>query len=217
MTYHSKRSQAGFPIRRSTIRESRLDSVYLLASSNLLLEYSSILSKTENIIPDLGALHRQLSRNLPELLASMRSQAAAPKRSIWGVFAGRRLNPRAVEEESLEAFVAGLETVLVNLRQLKAYLEWITDQLVSPISLRWPSSLNSLYDRVKELSYQAPRARYHLVTLPVHLRLGICRIVQAEPQRNRIAAAVAQPLERTRQRLRPGWNSISLAVPHCQQ
>ncbi|KAG2132295.1 uncharacterized protein EDB93DRAFT_1176995 [Suillus bovinus] len=163
VTYHSKRSQAGFPIRRSTIRESRLDSVYLLASSNLLLEYSSILSKTENIIPDLGALHRQLSRNLPELLASMRSQAAAPKRSIWGVFAGRRLNPRAVEEESLEAFVAGLETVLVNLRQLKAYLEWITDQLsqrtlLSSASSALSSSHPSCSSALRDLSDRASRA-----------------------------------------------------------
>jgi hypothetical protein len=130
VTYHSKRSQTAFLLRRSAARGSRLDSMYLLASSNLLLEYSSILSKMESIILDVGALHHQLSPNLPEVLASMQSrQAAASRRSIWGIFASKRLDSRAVEEESLEAFVAGLETVLVNLRQLKAYLEWITNQL----------------------------------------------------------------------------------------
>ncbi|KAG1746361.1 hypothetical protein EDB19DRAFT_354353 [Suillus lakei] len=130
VTYHSKRSQTAFLIRRGTVRESRLDSVFLLASSNLLLEYSSVLSKTESILPDVEALHHQLSRNLPEVLESMQSrQAAASRRWIWHIFAGQRLNPRVVEDESLEAFVAGLEAVIVNLRQLKAYLEWITNQL----------------------------------------------------------------------------------------
>lgn len=199
------------------MRESRLDSVYLLASSNLLLEYSSILSKTESVIPDVVVLHHQLSRYLPEVLANMQSrQAVASRRSIWDIFSSQRLNPKAVEEESLEAFVAGLETVLVNLRQLNAYLEWITNQLVSPTCLHW-SLLTHLHDRVNELSYQAPRWRYLPVILLVHLRLGICWIAQAEPQINRVVAAVAQTLARTRQRLRQGWNLISLAVAHCQQ
>jgi hypothetical protein len=130
--------------------------MYLLASSNLLLEYSSILSKMESIMLDVGALHHQLSPNLPEVLANMQSrQAAASRRSIWGIFASKRLDSRAVEEESLEAFVAGLETVLVNLRQLKAYLEWITNQLVSPACLCW-ALLAHVHVRVNELSYQAP-------------------------------------------------------------
>lgn len=152
MTYHSKRTQTAFLIRRSTVRESRLDSVYSLASSNLLLEYSSILSKTESIIPNMVALHHQLSRNLPEVLANTQSRrAAASRRSIWGIFASQRLNPKAVEEESLEAFVAGLETVLVNLRHLNAYLEWVTDQLVGPIRLRWASSLICMTESTNSL------------------------------------------------------------------
>ncbi|KAG1824437.1 uncharacterized protein BJ212DRAFT_1475739 [Suillus subaureus] len=161
VTYHSKRSQTAFLIRRSAIRESRLDSVYLLASSNLLLEYSSILSKMESIILDVGALHHHLSRNLPEVLQSR--QAATSRRSIWGIFASRRLNSRAVEEESLEAFVAGLETVLVNLRQLKAYLEWITNQLsqrtlLSSVSTALSSSNRSCSSALMDLLDRASRA-----------------------------------------------------------
>lgn len=164
VTYHSKRSQTAFLIRRSAIRESRLDSAYLLASSNLLLEYSSILSTMESIILNVGALHHQLSPNLPEVLASMQSrQAAASRRSIWGIFASRRLNPRAVEEESLEAFVAGLETVLVNLRQLKVYLEWITNQLsqrtlLSSASIASSSSNHSCSSALIDLLDRASRA-----------------------------------------------------------
>jgi len=132
-TYHSERSQTAFLIRGAS-RESRLDSVVLLAASNLLLEFSSILSQTESIIPNLEAIHRQLSRSFPEVLVNMQSrEAAASGRSIWGVFAGQRLDPKAVEEESVRAFVTGLEAVIANLQQLKAYLEWITNQLVSPI------------------------------------------------------------------------------------
>ncbi|KAG1737897.1 uncharacterized protein EDB91DRAFT_1139669 [Suillus paluster] len=146
--YHSKRSQTAFLIRRGAARESRLDSVFLLATSNLLLEYSSILSKTEGIMPDLEALHHQLSRNLPKVWASMQSrEAAAPRRSIWGVFAGQRLDPRAVEEESVQAFVAGLEAVIANLRQLKAYLEWITNQLSQRTLLSSGSMVSSSSDR----------------------------------------------------------------------
>ncbi|KAG2153195.1 hypothetical protein DEU56DRAFT_907638 [Suillus clintonianus] len=164
VTYHSKRSQTAFLIRRSAVRESRLDSVYLLASSNLLLEYSSILSKTESIIPDVEALHHQLSRNLPEVLVSMQSrQAAASRRSIWGIFASQRLDPRAVEEESLEAFVAGLEAVIVNLRQLKAYLEWIANQLSqrnlsSSASMASSSNERSCSSALRDLLDRASRA-----------------------------------------------------------
>lgn len=164
MTCHSKRSQTAFLVRRSAIREPRLDSVYLLASSNLLLEYSSILSTTESIIPDLEALHRQLSPKLPEALASIQSrQAAASRRSIWGFFASHRLNSRAVEEESLETFVAGLETVLVNLRQLKAYLEWITNQLsqrtlLSSASMTLSSSNRSCSSALRDLLDRASKA-----------------------------------------------------------
>lgn len=164
MTYHSKRSQTAFLTRRSAVQEPRLDSVYVLASSNLLLEYSSILSTTESIIPDLEALHRQLSRKLPEALVSMhRRQATASRRPIWGFFAGHRLNPRAVEEESLAAFVAGLETVLVNLRQLKAYLEWITNQLsqrtlLSSVSMTLSSSNRSCSSALRDLLDRASKA-----------------------------------------------------------
>ncbi|KAG0708613.1 hypothetical protein DFH29DRAFT_425051 [Suillus ampliporus] len=148
VTYHSKRSQTAFLIRRGAVRESRLDSVFLLAASNLLLEYSSILSKTDSIIPDLEALHLQLSRNLPEeVWARMQSrEVAAPKRSIWGVFAGRRLDPKAVEEESVQVFVASLEAVIANLRQLKAYLEWITNQLSQRTLLSSASMVSSPSD-----------------------------------------------------------------------
>lgn len=169
VTYHSKRIQTPFLI-RSAVRESRLDSVYSLASSNLLLEYSSILSKTESIIPNVVALHHQLSRNLPEVLANTQSrQAAASRRSIWGIFASQRLNPKAVEEESLEAFVAGLETVLVNLRHLNAYLEWITDQLIQRTLLSstsmvssssytsCSSALRDLLDRASSVSKKSSR------------------------------------------------------------
>ncbi|KAG1782021.1 hypothetical protein EV702DRAFT_1275470 [Suillus placidus] len=164
VTYHSKRSQTAFLLRRSTVRESRLDSVYLLASSNLLLEYSSILLKTESIIPDVEALHHQLSRKLPEVLASTQSrQAAASRRSIWDIFTSQRLNPRDVEEESLEVFVAGLETVLVNLRQLKAYLEWITNQLsqrtlLLDASMALSSSNHSCSSALRDLLDRASRA-----------------------------------------------------------
>lgn len=164
VTYHSRGIQTAFLIRRSAVRESRLDSVYLLASSNLLLEYSSILSKTENIIPDVVALHHQLSRNLPEVLENMQSRkAAASRRSIWGIFASQRLNSKAVEEESLEAFVAGLETVLVNLRQLNAYLEWITNQLsqrtlLSSASMVLSSSHPSCSSALRDLLDRASRA-----------------------------------------------------------
>lgn len=160
VSYHSKRSQTAFPT-RSAVWESRIDSVYLLASSNLLLEYSSILSKTESIIPDLGALHHQLSRNLPEVLTNMQRRQA--RRSIWGIFTGQRLNPRVVEEESLEAFVAGLETVLINLRQLKAYLEWITNQLsqrtlLSSASTALSSGNRSCSSALRNLLERASRA-----------------------------------------------------------
>lgn len=120
--------------RRDTTRESRLDSVFLLTTSSLLLEFSSILSQTESIIPDLEAIHRQLSRNLPEVSANFQSRKAATSgRSIWAIFQG--VDPRNVEEESTRAFMVGLETTIANLRQLKAYLEWITNNLVSPIIL----------------------------------------------------------------------------------
>jgi hypothetical protein len=115
------------------MRESRLDSVFLLTTSNLLLEVSSILSQTESIIPDMEAIHRQLSRNLLEVSASFQSRKAiASRRSLWTVFAGQRVDPRVVENESVQAFMTGLETSIANLRQLKAYLEWITNRLVSP-------------------------------------------------------------------------------------
>ncbi|KAG1760107.1 hypothetical protein EDD22DRAFT_102941 [Suillus occidentalis] len=162
VTYHPKRIQTAFLI-RSAVRESRLDSVYSLASSNLLLEYSSILSKTESIIPNLVALHHQLSHNLPEVLANTQSRrAAASRRSIWGIFASQRPNPKAVEEESLEAFVAGLETVLVNLRHLNAYLEWITDQLsqrtlLSSASVVSSSSHTSCSSALRDLLGRASR------------------------------------------------------------
>lgn len=164
VTYHSKHIQTAFLTRRSAMRESRLDSVYLLASSNLLLEYSSILSKTESIIPDVVTLHHQLSRNLPKVLANMQSrQAAAPRRSIWGIFTSQRPNPKAVEEESLEAFVTGLEIVLVNLRQLNAYLEWITNQLsqrtlLSSASMVLSSSHPSCSSALRDLLDRASRA-----------------------------------------------------------
>ncbi|OJA08532.1 hypothetical protein AZE42_02459 [Rhizopogon vesiculosus] len=139
VTHHSKRTQTAFLIRRSTVRESRLDSVLLLTASNLLLEFSSILSQTEGIILDVEAIHRQLSHNLPEGLASLQShKTATSRRSIWAVFAGQRVDPRTVEEESVQAFMTGLKTVIANLRQLKAYLEWITNQLVGLSS--FPSS-----------------------------------------------------------------------------
>ncbi|KAG1802936.1 uncharacterized protein HD556DRAFT_721460 [Suillus plorans] len=163
VSYHSKRSQTAFPT-RSAVRESRIDSIYLLASSNLLLEYSSILSKTESIIIDLGALHHQLSRNLPEVLTNMqRRKAAASRRSIWDIFTGQRLNLRVVEEESLDAFVAGLETVLANLRQLKAYLEWITNQLsqrtlLSSASTALSSGNRSCSSALRNLLERASRA-----------------------------------------------------------
>ncbi|KAG2347398.1 hypothetical protein BDR05DRAFT_987471 [Suillus weaverae] len=164
VAYHSKRSQTAFLIRRSTVRESRLDSVYLLASSNLLLEYSSILLKTESVIPDVEALHHQLSHKLPEVLASMQSRkAAASRHSIWDIFTSQRLNPKDVEEESLEVFVAGLETVLVNLRQLKAYLERITNQLsqrtlLSDASMVLSSSHHSCSSALRDLLDRASRA-----------------------------------------------------------
>ncbi|OAX36871.1 hypothetical protein K503DRAFT_867258 [Rhizopogon vinicolor AM-OR11-026] len=165
VTYHSKRTQTAFLIRRSTVRESRLDSVFLLTASNLLLEFSSILSQTESIIPDVEAIHRQLSHNLPEGLASLQShKAATSRRSIWAVFTGQRVDSRAVKEESVQAFMAGLETVIANLRQLKAYLEWITNQLQSQRSLLPSDSIvtshteQSCSSALRELLDRANRA-----------------------------------------------------------
>jgi len=108
--------------------------VLLLTVSNLLLEFSSILLQTEALLSDMEAIHRQLSRHLPEVSASLHSRKAVTARlPIWAIFAGQRVDPRIAEEESVQAFIVGLETVIANLRQLKAYLEWITNNLVRSI------------------------------------------------------------------------------------
>jgi len=165
------------------VRESRLDSVFLLTASNLLLEFTFILSQTESIIADVEAIHRQLSRNLPEgfKLASLQSRkAATSKRPIWSVLTSQR---RAVEEDSIQAYMVGLDTAIANLRQLKAYLEWVTSQLVSPIVVHLISPL-ILHGRVNDLSCLAARSCPYILPGPVHLPFGNYWIVQTGPQRN---------------------------------
>lgn len=183
MTHHSKRTRPAFLTRRGAVRESRLDNVLLLTVSNLLLEFTFILSQTESIIADVEAIYRQLSCNLPEgfKLASLQSRkAATSKRPIWSVVTSHR---RAVEEDSIQAYMLGLDTAITNLRQLKAYLEWIASQLVSPIAVHLISPL-ILHGRVNGLSCQAARSCPYILAGPVHLPFGNCWIVQTAPQRN---------------------------------
>ncbi|KAH7928698.1 hypothetical protein BV22DRAFT_187290 [Leucogyrophana mollusca] len=111
-------------------RDAHLASVLSLTASNLLLEYSSVLSLTETILPRIESTHHVLAdalRTHDDVISSEHGWRKKLRRRL-PTGSNKRL---AADVRSTRAFVAGLDIIQENMRRLKTYLEWSTEQLVS--------------------------------------------------------------------------------------
>ena len=108
-------------------QDVHLHAIYWRTASNLLLEYSAARPRARRLLQHLHALHRQLS----PLGSRHRAVGSIEGRlNIWW-WKGIVRHPTPSIEDGMQAFVTGLEVTLDNVHRLIAYLDWITEQLVS--------------------------------------------------------------------------------------
>lgn len=108
-------------------QDAHLHAIYWRTTSNLLLEYSAARPRARRLLQQLHALHQQLS---PLVSGHHTARSIEGRLDILWWKSGLR-HPATPIEDGMPAFVTGLEITLHNVRRLVAYLDWITEQLVS--------------------------------------------------------------------------------------
>lgn len=104
-----------------------LHAIYWRTASNLLLEYSAARPRARRLLQHLHALHQQLS---PLVSGHHAARSIEGRLNIWW-WKGIVRRPATSIEDGMQALVTGLEVMLDNVHRLIAYLDWITEQLVS--------------------------------------------------------------------------------------
>ena len=108
-------------------QDVHLHAIYWRTTSNLLLEYSAARPRVRQLFHHLHALRQQLS---PSVSNNHVARSKEGRSNIWW-WKGVVRHPVASIEDGMEAIVSGLEVTLDNMHRLIAYLDWITEQLVS--------------------------------------------------------------------------------------
>ncbi|KAH7909356.1 hypothetical protein BJ138DRAFT_1127738 [Hygrophoropsis aurantiaca] len=127
----SSQTTLRYPPPRAPTRDAHLTSVLSLTSSNLLLEYSSALLLTERVLPVIDSAYLFLASAVQKHDDMVDSEKGWRNRLRRKIPSGS--NKRfAADLRSVRAFLDGLDTIRGNMRRLKTYLEWNTEQLSRP-------------------------------------------------------------------------------------